>query len=62
MSSRTFSVLAGLVVGVAMLAVLQLLNDPARDWVTAVAGVGWLTFGVVWVAGRLYDRVFPRPE
>lgn len=62
MSSRTFSILAGLAVGVAVLAVLQLLDDGARDWVSAVAGAGWLVFGVVWLAGKLYDRVFPRPR
>lgn len=62
MSSRTFSVLVGLAVGVAALAVLQLLDGPARGWVTAVTGVGWLTFGAVRVAGRLYDRAFPRPR
>jgi hypothetical protein len=60
MSSRTFSVLVGLAVGVGMLAVLQLLDDPVRDAVVTVTQVGWLAAGAVWAAGKLYDWAFPR--
>lgn len=62
MSSRTFSVLVGLAVGVAVVTVMLLVDEETRSWIRAVAGAAWVAAGATWLAGKLYDRFFPRPE
>lgn len=60
MSPRTFSVLAGLAVGVMVVTVMLLVGEETRSWIRAGAGAAWVAAGTAWLAGRLWGRFVPR--
>lgn len=62
MSSRTLRILVGLAVSAAVMTVLHFVDEETRSWIRAGSTAVWLSVGVGWLAGKLYEWVFPRPE